>query len=130
MKAVTVTHDLKIGFTELEKPLYKNAEAFVGGYIEIVHPQGLKRPYVMIVNEEFLSLGLPKNEIGCYLYQTHLHGNPICGNFLIMKGEGPELVGLEDTEILQVMGAMQKVKDLLMSDVWRRGKKALDDEEG
>ena len=125
MKAVTVTHDLKIGFTELEKPLYRSAGAFVGGNIEIVRPRGLKRPYVMIANEEFLLLGLPKNEIGCYLYQTHLHGNPICGNFLIMKEEGPELVGLEDPEILQVIAAMLKVKDLLASDVWRRGRAAL-----
>ena len=125
MKAVTVTHDLQIGFTELQKPLYRSAGAFVGGWIEIVWPRGLKRPYVMIVNEEFMLLGLPRNEIGCYLYQTHLHGNPICGNFLLMKEQGPELVGLEDTEILQVMAAMQKVKDLLASDVWRRGVAAL-----
>ena len=76
MKAVTVTHDLKIGFTELEEPLHKSAGAFVGGWIEIVRPRGLKRPYVLIVNEEFMLLGLPKNEIGYYLYQTHLHGNP------------------------------------------------------
>lgn len=125
MKAVTVTHDLQIGFTELEKPLYRSAGAFVGGYIEIVRPRGLKRPYVMIVNEEFLLLGLPKNEIGSCLYQTHLHGAPILGNFLIMKEQGPDLVGLDDPEILQVMAAMQEVKNLLASDVWRRGRAAL-----
>lgn len=125
MKAVTVTHDLQIDFTELDKPLYCSAGEFVGGHIEIVRPRGLKRPYVMIVNEEFLLQGLPRNKIGCYLYQSHLHGNPICGNFLIMKEQGPELVGLEDTEILQVMVAMQIVKDLLASDVWRRGRAGL-----
>lgn len=130
MKAVTVTHDLQIGFTELEESLHKSAGAYVGGWIEIVRPRGLQRPYVMLVNEEFLLLGLPLNEIGSYLYQTHLHGQPICGNFLIMREEGENLAGLTDSEILQVMGAMQKVKDLLMSDVWRRGKTALDDEEG
>lgn len=125
MKAVTVTHDLDIGFTELQKPLYRSAGEFVGGHIEIVRPRGLQRPYVMIVNEEFLLLGLPRNEIGCYLYQTHLHGNPICGNFLIMKEDGEELIGLQDVETLRVMLAMQKVKDLLASDVWRRGRAAL-----
>lgn len=125
MKAVTVTHDLQIGFTELEKPLYRSAGAFVGGHIEIVRPRGLNRPYVMIVNEEFRLLGLPKNEIGCYLYQTHLHGNPIQGNFLIIKEEGPDLVGLEEPEVLLVMGAMLEVKNLLASDVWRKGMMAL-----
>lgn len=112
MKAVTVTHDLQIGFTELEKPLYRSAGAFVGGHIEIV-------------NEEFRLLGLPENEIGCYLYQTHLHGNPIQGNFLIIKEEGPDLVGLEEPEVLLVMGAMLEVKNLLASDVWRKGMMAL-----
>lgn len=125
MKAVTVTHDLKIGWIELEKPLHRSAGEFVGGYIEIVRPRGLKRPYVMIVNEEFLLQGLPKNEIGCYLYQTHLHGAPILGNFLIMKEQGPELVGLEDAEVLMAMDAMAKVRDLLASDVWRKGRAAL-----
>lgn len=123
MKAVTVTHDLKIGFTELHKPLYKSAGEIIGGGIEIVRPRGLKRPYVMIVNEEFLLLKLPRNEIGCYLYQTYDHGHPICGNFLIMKEEDNDLVGLADTEALQIMGAMAKVRDLLASDVWRRGAK-------
>lgn len=122
MKVVTVTHDLKIGFTELDKPLYKSAGEIVGGWIEIVRPRGLQRPYVMIVNEEFLLLDLPRNEIGCYLYQTYDHGHPICGNFLILKEQGEDLVGLMDTEIIQVMGAMAKVRDLLASDVWRRGR--------
>lgn len=125
MKAVTVTHDLKIGFTELEKPLHRSAGSFVGGWIEIVRPRGLKRPYVMIVNEEFLLQGLPANEIGCFLYQTYDHGHPICGNFLILKEECEDLVGLSDPEILQVMAAMQKIKDLLASDVWRRWRAAL-----
>ena len=125
MKAVTVTHDLKIGFTELEKPLHRSAGAFVGGWIEIVRPRGLKRPYVMIVNEEFLLQGLPANEIGRFLYQTYDHGYPICGNFLIMKEEGEDLVGLSNPEILKVMAAMLKIKDLLASDVWRRGRAAL-----
>ena len=122
MKAVTVTHDLKIGFTELDKPLYKSAGEIVGGWIEIVRPRGLQRPYVMIVNEEFLLLELPRNEIGCYLYQTYDHGHPICGNFLILKEQGEDLVGLMDIEVIQVMGAMAKVRDLLASDVWRRGR--------
>ena len=125
MKAVIVTHDLQIGFTELEEPLYKSAGAFVGGGIEIVRPRGLARPYVMIVNEDFLQMGLPRNEIDCFLYETHRHGNPICGNILLMKEEGPELVSLQDTEVLQIMAAMQQVKDLLVSDVWHRGRAAL-----
>lgn len=34
MKAVTVTHDLKIGWIELEKPLHRSAGAYVGGWIK------------------------------------------------------------------------------------------------
>ena len=121
MKAVTVTHDLKIGFTELDEPLYRSAGEYVGGHIEIVRPRGLNRPYVMIVNEEFLLLGLPKNLIGCYLYHTHIHGHTICGNFLIMKEQGEDLVGLTDIETLQIMGAMAKVRDQIASAIQRKG---------
>ena len=86
-----------------EDPLYLLLSEAVGGHIEIVHPVGLPRPYVMIVNEEGLIHGLDLNYLASVLYGILDHGRPIVGNAVIMKevivdGE-PVIVGLEPEEI-------------------------------
>lgn len=55
-------------------------QELVGGYIEIVRPAHLRRPYVMIVNEDGINLGLPINNTGSLLY-----GGPIVGDVLILQ---------------------------------------------
>ena len=107
MKGVCISTDNKVEVREFGEPLYKTVGKVVGGYIETVHPRGLKFPYVMIVNEEGLLLGLPLNPFGCKLYGTAQHGQPIVGNIVIMKvgyadGE-PDIVGLADEEIEEVI---------------------------
>ena len=106
MKGVCVSTDSKVEVRDFGKPLYKTVGEAVGGCIEIVHPYGLRRPYVMIVNEEGLLLDLDINPIGCDLYRTMRHGQPIVGNIVIMKvgyadGE-PDIVGLADNEIEEI----------------------------
>lgn len=103
MKGVVVTTDEKVKVQDFGEPLYKTAGEAVGGYIEIVHPRHLERPFVMIVNEEGLNLGLEMNIAGSILCGTHDHGSPIVGNIVIMiegfrNGE-PDLVGLTDDEV-------------------------------
>lgn len=92
------------------EPLFQTVGADVGGYIEIVHPRGLPDPFVMIVNEEGLLMGLRINRTGCALYGTKEHGQPIVGDIVIMKegwrdGE-PDIVGLEgeDFDALAQLG--------------------------
>ncbi len=102
MKGVVVTTDLEIHVQDFREPLYKTVGAAVGGYIEHVHPMGLKRPYCMIVNEEGLLENLPINSIGCLLYGTALHQCQIVGDIVIMKdgfrNGAPDIVGLTDKE--------------------------------
>lgn len=100
MKGVVVTTDNTVEIRDFGEPLYKTVGEAVGGYIEIVHPIGLADPLVMIVNEEGLILELPINQLGCLLYGTHNHGQPIVGNIVVMQtgyvnGE-PDIVGLND----------------------------------
>jgi len=125
MKAVLIKPDMTITAIDLTKPLNKSAGEAVGGWIEVVRPQGLKHPYLMIVNEEFLRLGLAKNDIASYLYRTYEHGHPICGNVLIMKEIITENLehdvgGLEDLEIEKILDAMEKIKRIITSDVWKK----------
>lgn len=98
MKGILITTDGKVSVEEYDDPLYKTVGEAVGGYIEVVHPRGLRRPYLMIVNEDGLNLGLPVNTIGSLLYGTQEHGHPIVGNAVVMKegkrlGE-PDIVGI------------------------------------
>ena len=52
MKGVVITTADEVSVRDFAAPLNKSLGAVVGGYIELVHPQGLQPPYCMIVNEE------------------------------------------------------------------------------
>ena len=106
MKGIVVTTDNHLKVQEFAAPLYKSVGAAVDGWIEIVRPGGLKKPFVMIVNEEGLIKELPVNVVGSLLYGTPVHGSPIVGNIVIMKegwtSEGKDLIGLTDEEAAQI----------------------------
>lgn len=100
------TNHQQIEVQYFDEPLYRSLGEVVGGHIEIVHPAGLPDPFVMVVNEEGLLHGLQINAIGCILYGTLEHGQPIVGNIVIMKegfvdGE-PYIVGLNDNDLVAV----------------------------
>ena len=86
----------------------RGMQEFVGGYIEIVRPAYLRRPYVMIVNEEGLLKGLPINNTGSLLY-----GAPIVGDVLILKegfnddGE-PDLLSLDMDEAHNLLDELMR----------------------
>ena len=106
MKGIVFTHDEKMYVKEFDQPLYKSVGEVVGGYIEVVHPRGLREPLCFICNEEGLLEGLPMNLIGSLWYGTQHHGHPIVGNIVVMKegwtDDGPDIVGLEEQDILLV----------------------------
>ena len=76
MKGVVITTADEVSVRDFAAPLNKSLGAVVGGYIELVHPQGLQPPYCMIVNEEGLLKDLPLNRAGSLLYGTQFHGSP------------------------------------------------------
>lgn len=102
MKGLVVTTDNIIRTEEFSRPAYESIGKSAGGWIEIVHPKRLNRPYCMVVNEEGLLQGLPLNLYGSYLYCTDMHCNPIVGNIVILKEEwgpdGYDFAGLSDEE--------------------------------
>lgn len=107
MKGIILSTDNTIEVKDFGEPLYKTVGEAVGGYIEIVYPALLEKPYLMIVNEEGLLQGLPLNTTGSFLYRTQIHGQPIVGNAVIMKngyvnGE-PDIIGLSDNEIIDLI---------------------------
>lgn len=98
MKGIVITTADEVSVQEFTAPLHKSLGAVVGGYIELVHPQGLNRPYCMVVNEEGLIHELPLNRAGSLLYGTQFHGSPIVGDIVIMTEgwtpEGWDIVGI------------------------------------
>lgn len=90
----------EISLAKIDGESLHKLQSMVGGFIEIVRPQYLKRPYVMIVNEEGLLRDLPVNNTASLLYAGI---TPIVGDVVIMKegynDEGePDILGLEPTE--------------------------------
>ena len=106
MKGIVINPDNRLTVKDFDAPLYKSVGDAVDGWIEIVHPGGLKDPFVMIVNDEGLIKGLPWNVAGCLLYGTPVHGSPIVGNIVIMKegwtDDGKDLLGLSEEEIAKI----------------------------
>lgn len=106
MRGVVVTTASEISVREFEAPLYESVGEVVGGYIEIVRPMGLKRPYCMIVNDEGLLRGLPVNPLASELYGVRYHGQPIVGTAVFMKDgyteDGPDIVSLTNDEAEQI----------------------------
>ncbi|MBQ2920130.1 MAG: DUF3846 domain-containing protein [Oscillospiraceae bacterium] len=112
-RGVVVTTDGRAYVKEFGYPLHRSCESTLGGWIETVYPRGLVRPYMMLVNEEGLLHGLPKNLVGSYFYQTHIHGHPIADNIILMKlgyrnGER-DIVGLEEDEAEKLMDMVLKL---------------------
>ncbi len=121
MKGVVFTPDEKMYVRDFGLPLLESVGEAVGGWIEIVHPHGLKAPYCMIVNEEGLLEDLPLNPLGCVLYQTMTHGFPIVGNIVVMK-EGYvdgelDIVGLTEEEIAEIKEMAMTISDGSIEEV-------------
>lgn len=106
-RGVVVTTDGLAYIKEFDRPLHRGCESTLGGWIEVVRPRGLGRPFVMLVNEEGLLHDLPMNMVGSFFYQTHVHMQPIVGNVIFMvdgfrDGE-PDIVGLSEEQAEHMM---------------------------
>jgi hypothetical protein len=71
--------------------------------VETVYPRGLQEPYMMVMDEEALLKDHPViNFLGSWLYETQMHGHPICGTVLVMQRvltwDGPDIGGIPEEE--------------------------------
>ena len=104
MKGIVITTKDEMRVQEFSEPAHKSIGEAVGGWIEVVHPVRLKRPYCMIVNEEGALINLPRNIFGSFLYGTNYHGNWILGDIVLLKeginsnGER-DILGLDEQDI-------------------------------
>ena len=106
MKGIVLTTDEKMFVKDFAAPLHESLGEAVGGYIEVVHPRGLDRPYCFVCNEEGILMDLTMNIIGSLWYGTLEHGHPIVGNIVVLKegmtDDGPDIVGLEEDDIRKI----------------------------
>lgn len=56
---------------------------------------------VMLVDESGRVKNRPINETASLLYGIQYHGQPICGDVIFAKQEGPEIVPLENAELMK-----------------------------
>lgn len=95
-------HDIKE--SEFEYKFEALQKAIDCDCIDIVHASNLPSPYCMVVDDESLLKEKPIiNLVASYLYGADEHGQPICGDVIIMKDEftdeGIETAGLDDMEV-------------------------------
>lgn len=106
MKGIVLTTDEKMFVKDFAAPLHESLGEAVGGYIEVVHPRGLDRPYCFVCNEEGILMDLAMNIIGSLWYGTLEHGHPIVGDIVVLKqgmtDDGPDIVGLEEDDIRKI----------------------------
>ena len=104
MKGIVITTKNEMRVQEFFEPVHRSVGDAVGGWIEVVRPVRLKRPYCMIVNDEGALLNLPRNIFGSFLYGTNYHGNSILGDIVLLKeginsdGER-DILGLDEQDI-------------------------------
>ena len=104
MTGIVITTKNEMRVQEFSMPAHKSIGEAVGGWIEIVRPVRLKRPYCMIVNDEGVLLNLPRNIFGSFLYGTNYHGNWILGDIVLLKeginSDGDrDILGLDEQDI-------------------------------
>lgn len=124
MRGVVVTTQDEMYVKDFAQPLYKTIGEAVGGWIEIVHPVGLKRApsnICFVCNEEGLMHNLLLNVFGSVLYGFHIHGNPIVGNIVFMRegivdGE-PDFVELTDEDIAWIKKLAREVSGGVIREV-------------
>lgn len=103
MKGIVITTDNDMyvanfrGFPQI-------AEKMGWDITERVKPWGLGPAYCMLIDEEgrVPKEGKPKtpmNNFGSLMYGMLVHGCPIVGDIVIMKDQGPNIVGLDDDEL-------------------------------
>ena len=104
MKGIVITTKDEMRVQEFSEPAYESIGEAVGGWIEIVRPVRLERPYCMIVNDEGVLLNLPMNSFGSFIYGKDYHGSPILGDIVLLKeginsdGER-DILGLDEQDI-------------------------------
>ena len=109
MLVISIRATDKISVAKIDGDSLHALQKMVGGFIEIVRPRYLRKPYVMIVNEEGLLHDLPVNNTGTLLYGSNL--TPILGDIVIMQegftDEGePDLMGLEPAEASSLLAEL------------------------
>lgn len=106
MKTVKVTTDNKISLLDVDFSDLKSIRRAIGGRLEAVRTQLMVDYFkdasvIMLVDEEGLIKGLPENALGCALYGTPQHGNPIVGDLIFARVDGEDVVAPDDPETIK-----------------------------
>ena len=116
MKGILINTKNEMRVQEFSEPVHRSIGDAVGGWIEIVRPVRLERPYCMIVNEEGVLLNLPMNMFGSFLYGTNYHGNQILGDIVLLKeginSDGElDILGLDEQDIKYLCDMVSEESD-------------------
>ena len=100
MIGIRVMTDGRYDAADFREPsTLKALQEAVGGYIEVVHPEGLPPHFCMVVNEEGRLLGLPINTRASLLFGEAIVGDAVILKAGINEDGDPDLVGLDVEDV-------------------------------
>lgn len=112
--AIKIDTKNKVSLVSFDAPLYKGLNAAFDGLVEHVRPRRLPSPYCMMVDEEGLLKELPLNVMGCFLYQTDLHGHPIASDIYILRDASKEIAGLTQEDVAFLLPLFEQMCDSIL----------------
>lgn len=106
MQTVKVSTDDVVSLIDIDFDNFRAIQNAIGGHFEIVHTHLMNAYFrdpaiVMLVDEEGLLKGLPKNAFGSLLYGERTHGHPIVGDLILAKVVGEDITAPDDAEALK-----------------------------
>lgn len=108
MQTVKVSTDNVVSLVDIDFDNFRAIQNAIGGHFETVRTRRSASYFgspdiVMLVDEEGLLKGLPKNMFGCVMYGTAEHGCPIVGDLILAKIVGEGITAPDDAEELKIM---------------------------
>lgn len=86
----------------MERDFFHYCQEVVEGWVEVVYPHALPKPYLMLVNESCLLQGKLINPVGSVLYGAMIVGTIVLAK-QIMTEDGPDIGGLESEEEVEAL---------------------------
>lgn len=126
-KAILMHTDGTNEVIDVPNPIHYTWYAKVIGceWFEIIHGRNMPDSYVMIGDEEAKLKDCPLvNFQASWFYDTQDHGEPVCGDCLLMKeiegDDGGELIGFNDDEVEEILHMFQTYTPIAIAIIRHR----------
>lgn len=109
MNVVKCTVDGSVSVVSIEEPMVDNVKEHIGGWMELVYPTRVPivpwlddlHRLVLVVDDEGFLRDKDINRLGCFMYETYMHGTPVVGDIIVAIEDLtiPDMAGFDDEQL-------------------------------